>query len=504
MLIISFPSFDLSISIWIALVPLLLAIKDRSLKLSFGLSFLTGVVFFTGLFRWVLDFPGFTILHQSLLGIYVGLFFGCFALAFRFIAKRCGLTIALLAAPFLWVPLEYIRCNLSFVSLPWGVLAHSQHANPSIIQIASIAGAYGVSFVIVLVNAAIAALVISVTSKIMTSPTAGQTLSNRGVITVVASAASLFLLAWVYGLIVISTPMEGDRIKFALIQGNIAQNQKWDQKYARFIMDTYADLTLKAAKENPALIVWPETATPGAVNQNPQLYSEVIRLTKSAGTPILLGSAQYLKYKTTDFENMKYANSAFFVHPAKRSNRRRYDKIRLMPFIEYLPLKGSFPWKAIGIPETDRFIPGTEFTVFEQSGARFSATICWENVFPELVRNFVRNGAQFIVNITNEAWFGKSAAPYQFLSMSVFRAVENRVYVVRCANTGISCFIDPYGRIVSRVQDEKGDDIFVRGILIDSVIPMNYKTLYTRYGDLLVWICGFVSVALILGSLLRK
>jgi apolipoprotein N-acyltransferase len=131
-------------------------------------------------------------------------------------------------------------------------------------------------------------------------------------------------------------------------------------------------------------------------------------------------------------------------------------------------------------------------------------TICWENIFPDLVRKFVSNGAQFIINITNEAWFGKTAAPFQFVSMNVFRAVENRVFVVRCANTGVSCFIDPFGRIIERVKDKSGHDIFVRGVLSRSVIPLESNTFYTRYGDWLVWVCMVFSVVFILVALFKK
>jgi len=143
-----------------------------------------------------------------------------------------------------------------------------------------------------------------------------------------------------------------------------------------------------------------------------------------------------------------------------------------MPFGEYLPHEDVIPWSWIKAGAIGNYLPGTEYTVFQLPEGRLSVTICWENLFSNLVRQFVKRGAQFIVNITNEAWFGETAAPYQFLSMSVFRAVENRVYVVRCANTGISCFIDPCGRVVDRVKDENGRDIFVRGIVTGSVIPL--------------------------------
>jgi apolipoprotein N-acyltransferase len=186
----------------------------------------------------------------------------------------------------------------------------------------------------------------------------------------------------------------------------------------------------------------------------------------------------------------------------KGGEPQQYDKIGLLPFAEYIPLEQNIPWSYIKIPDVSPYMQGKEFTVFQEPGFRFGATICWESIFPDLVRQFVKRGAQFIVNLTNEAWFGETAAPYQFLSMSVFRAVENRVFVVRCANTGISCFIDPLGRVVSRVQDGSGKDIFVRGVLTDKVVLMDSDTVYTRYGDVFAWLnMGVASVFLLLALL---
>jgi apolipoprotein N-acyltransferase len=173
---------------------------------------------------------------------------------------------------------------------------------------------------------------------------------------------------------------------------------------------------------------------------------------------------------------------------------QRYDKIRLFPFGEYLPFKKTIAWALINVRESGNYIPGKEFTVFELPTLRFGVTICWENIFPDLFRQFVRRGAQFMVNITNEARFGKTAAPYQLASISVFRAVENRVFVIRCANTGVSCIIDPYGRIVDRVKDQQGQDIFIRGVISGWVIPLESKTIYTRCGDGFVWVAIFGSV----------
>jgi len=158
------------------------------------------------------------------------------------------------------------------------------------------------------------------------------------------------------------------------------------------------------------------------------------------------------------------------------------------------------PWKLIQVPELGSYVPGEKYTVFEHPKFKFSATICWENIFPDLVRRFAKNGAEVIVNITNEAWMGWTAAPRQFLAMSVFRAVENQVYVVRCANTGISCIIDPRGRIVKRLTDENGQELMVRGILYGQVIPQKQKTFYTRAGDWLAILCLAVSCVWIVAA----
>jgi apolipoprotein N-acyltransferase len=505
LLILCFPDFDISFLAWIALVPLLIAITVKSLRRSAALSFLCGVVFFTGIFRWILDFPGFTLLHQSMLGIYVGIFFGLFGLAFSFIARKSGLTTALFVAPFLWVPLEYIRSNLFFMALPWGLLAHSQYLYPTVIQIASITGVYGISFLILMVNSALATMILALVCRSRKGkPHFSQTITRRGRTAVMGTAAVLTTLTLFYGQMTVSEQILGKGIKVGVVQGNIEQAKKWDRRYARFIMQTYADLTSKVTADRPALIIWPEAATPRAINQDLRVYSEVRRIAKTAGTHLLLGSSQYQKIKRMDAKHFKYSNSAHLIHPAGKVKNQQYDKIRLMPFGEYLPLEGFIPWSYIKVPDMGSYIPGKEFSVFELPSFRFSVTICWESLFPNLVRRFVMNGAQFLVNITNEAWFGNTAAPYQILSMNVFRSVENRVYMIRSANTGVSCFIDPYGRIVDRVKDEKDQDVFVRGVLTETVIPIDSKTIYTRYGDLLVWLSVLGSAGFLLMAFLRK
>lgn len=155
------------------------------------------------------------------------------------------------------------------------------------------------------------------------------------------------------------------------------------------------------------------------------------------------------------------------------------------------------PCQLIHVSSLSEYVPGTQYTVFRAASYRFGVTVCWENIFPDFFRQFVKWGAQFIVNITNEARFGKTAAPHQFLAISVFRAVENGIFIIRCANTGVSCIINPHGRTIKRLQDENGQDLFVRGILNGTIIPTESKTFYTRNGDLVPILAIAVSLVFI-------
>jgi apolipoprotein N-acyltransferase len=320
------------------------------------------------------------------------------------------------------------------------------------------------------------------------------------------TAASLLLLTLVYGYFSITNIIPGEKIKISLIQGNIEQSKKWDPKYAGEIMETYSRLTLKASEAHPSLIIWPETATPRSIRSDAKLFVEIKEIAEKAGAYLLLGSAQDQKFEKEETKTIQYLNSAYLIPPDPEViESQRYDKIRLFPFGEYLPFKGLIPWSLIKVRESGSYGAGKEFTIFELPACRFGVTICWENVFPDLVRQFAKKGAQFIINMTNEARFGKTAAPYQLVSMSVFRAVENRIYVVRCANTGVSCIIDPHGRIIDRISDEKGQDIFIEGIMTAWITPLESKTIYTRYGDWFVWVAiGGSALFLLIAAFSKK
>lgn len=453
-----------------------------------------------GIFSWILVIEKYTYLHHAILAVYLGSYFAVFGALVSAIVRFRGVIPASAAAPFIWVALEYLRAHFSFLALPWGLLAHSQYQMPAIIQAAAIAGTYGVSFLIVLVNAALATLgLFWFERRQLPTPKSPAKYSKKSAASFAGSAIAIVLLVLVYGVFMISRPLEGRKIKVAVVQGNIEQSQKWDKKFAPLIMRIYTELTMAAALDKPDLIVWPETATPKAINTDPKLKAEVRRIAESAGSPLLLGSSQVFKFKKNDPQSAKVRNSAYLVPPDPALGiSQQYDKIKLFPFGEYLPYKNKIPWDYINVPDVGNYIPGKEFKVFKLADFQFSATICWENLFSDFVRQFVKAGAQFIVNMTNEAWFGPSGAPHQFVSMNVFRAVENRVYVIRCTNTGISCFIDPHGRIINTVRDENGKAVFVRGVASSSIIPQNSRTVYTRFGDWFAWFSVLISISFLL------
>lgn len=505
LLFLAFPPYGLPFLIWVGLVPIMLVIYQKGFVQAFLISGLGGLVYFAGFFNWILVIPGYTLLHHAILDVFLAIFFGTFGLVFSLISRRFGATMAFSAAPFIWVSLEYLRSNLLFMALPMGLLAHSQYANPSIIQISSLAGAYGVSFLVVMVNSAIAGLILSQVYRVKKGASLSpSSFSRHGANALIAAAALLTIFTLIYGRTTISQPIDGESFKLSLVQGNIEQSQKWNPKYANFIINTYARMTEEAAEHKPSLIIWPEGATPRSIARDQKIRHQVDHIAKSAGTYLLMGSTQHQKFKQEGIKKVEYFNSAFLIPPIPDFKNQRYDKVRLFPFGEYLPMKETIPWSFINIPDRDNYSSGNEFKVFEIPDLRFGVTICWENLFPELVRRFVINGAQLIVNITNEAWFGRTAAPYHFVSTSVFRSVENRIYVVRCANTGISCFIDPFGRIVKKVKDASGHDISVRGVLTGEITSQKYKTIYNRYGNWLIWLSMAFTTSLISGVFFKR
>jgi apolipoprotein N-acyltransferase len=498
LLTLSFPKFDLGFLAWIGLVPFFLALKNRSLKTTLGLSYLAGVCFFLGVFFWVTCTKGVTLLHYSILGLYLGLYLPFFGLFFNFISKKTELPLVI-TAPAIFVAVEYLRSHAGFAALPMGLLGYTQHQNLSLIQMASFTGVYGVSFIIVLANAAIADLIgywierrKRIEPLVLKSPPV-----LRGTVVLL-----IILVLWAAGYVLVPSTPSGKSLSIAVVQGNIPPELKWKREFRDQILSKYENLSEDVLKLNPQLIVWPEASTPGFVLKNMDLYQHMVRIVTRLNKHLLVGSAEYPKFSKTLIRAKKSGNTALLFSPEGKI-LGQYLKIYLIPFSEYVPYEGIIRWPEFIVgPSTNSHIPGTELTLFEISGAKFGTLICSEILYPELGRCMVKKGAGFLVNISNEGWFGKSAYSYQALSISVFRAVENRVNLVRSTNTGVSGFIDPYGRISGRLTNG-GEDLFVEGTLTREILLSSPGTFYTRYGDVFVYGCIAFTIGLMVWGLFR-
>ena len=478
LLIFSFPNFNFWPLAWFGFVPAFLALKNKTRKQAFFLFFFTGIVFWSGIIYW--------LVHVTLAGIiililYLALYFALFGL----IVRNCfqyPTPCNLFFVPSIWVLLEYIRGHL-FTGFPWELLGYSQQSNLPVIQISDITGPWGCSFLVMFINVAIAEIIHSLKNNLR------HRLKNTFILSTMVMVLSLG-----YGyfriIVINSDTRQSKSIKVAVIQGNIPQEFKWDERYTKFTLSKYLALSRSSAKDNPQLIVWPEAAVPGILGEDDQVYKEVFSLAKEIKIPLLTGAVS--------MGGDDYFGSALLISP-EGEIAGRYDKIHRVPFGEYIPFKSIFPFLKTIVPIGD-IQKGKEYTIFFLD---FSVLNCFEDVFPDLSRNFVKRGAKFLVNIANDAWYKKTSAPWQHLQASVFRAIENRVYLARAANTGVSGFIDPTGKVISLIRDKSGEIIFTDGFasqyLYMSSRPYSF---YTLYGDVFILAC--LAMILLLGFLVKK
>ncbi|MBL7084895.1 MAG: apolipoprotein N-acyltransferase [Candidatus Omnitrophica bacterium] len=461
LLSLAFPKPGLGFLAWFALVPWFFALQKEKPLRAFLLSYLVGLIFFSGTLYWVNYVSG---LGFSILVAYLALYFAIFGFLFS-INYRQSTISNFLVIPCLWVALEYIRSHL-FTGFGWALLGYSQYSVLPLIQISDITGAYGVSFLIVLVNLAI-----------------WQTIRKKILFPVFCIFSSLILVLG-YGYFKLNQPAQGQDIKVAVVQGNIPQRMKWDPQARDCILQRYLGLTEEAARSRPEIIIWPETSVPGFLEDDPQLLEEISSLSKKIfPSYLLVGTPQ-------EGEQRSIYNSATLL--LEGEILQRYDKLHLVPFGEFIPWPQFFSrFSFAGL--IGNFSPGEVYTVFSsafpKADIKFSALICFEDVFAHLARSFVRGGAKILVNMTNDAWFEDSSEPYQHLQASVFRAVENRVNVVRSANTGVSCFINPWGKILGRVSDSFGQDLLVEGEKTQALKIISMPSFYTAFGDIFAWLC---------------
>jgi len=474
LLALSFPgSGDQGWAAFAALSPLLAAVEGADWRRAAVLGFGAGVLFWVTTIPWIvatmvrygnLPWPLAALVFAGLAG-YLALYWAAFCALLSRVPVSGGARFVVVAAS-LWVALEFLRTYL-FTGFPWNLLGYSQYRNVPLVQVAAVTGVYGVSFVVVAVNAALWRLV------------AWERDWRRSLAAVAAAAGAVALAtasAWL-------PPSAGGRptLDVALVQGRIDQGVKWDPGSQDAALAVYRTLTIDAAGRGAKLVVWPETSLPFVFDED-RRRAVVQALARETGAYLLVGALGGAP------EGLR--NSAFLIAPDGEVVGR-YDKRHLVPFGEYVPLKPLLPFvDVLGGGAIGGLRSGGETTVFSTPLGRLAVIICYEAIFPSEVREFFLAGADVLVNITNDAWFGRSAAPVQHLAMAAFRAVENRAYVVRAANTGISASVGPDGRIA------QASGLFTREIVSGTIAPRGGVSVYTEYGDVFAWATVAVALAL--------
>lgn len=448
---------------------MLVALPRMSAKSAVGWSFAAGWVSGLGVLYWVYPTcrwggvnPAVSLLAVGALSGYTALFWLLFGGAVWVLSRR-----PLWERPFwaaaAWTSSEALRARL-LSGFPWTPLSCSQWQVPPHLQLAEIGGGYAVSFLILLVNGTLAAALLGVFER-----PRRWLASVPGLVAIVALIAGSVAL-W-------RRPLPGGpAFDVAVIQGNIDQYKKWDAAYEEEIVRSYSTLTREAALKKPVLIVWPETAVPGWIPNDPKITRWLTDAARESRTFLLIGAVS--RQERGDF------NAAFLLSP-KGEIVGQYRKEHLVPFGEYVPLRPLLS-RCVGVlNDLGSFSPGGEVSGLSFPEARLGVNICFEGLFPHLIRRFTVQGAQVLVNLTNDGWYRDTAAPEQHFAANVLRAVENRRWVVRAANTGYSGFISPRGEITGRTN------LLEPAILFGRPQPMEGLTFYARHGDVFVGVCAF-------------
>jgi len=486
LLALSFPKFGHPAFAWIALVPLFLALSGWTgrpgrlpgtrARRGLFLGLVTSVVFFCGTLYWtgpvLVTFGGLPaplgVVSVLLLSLYLGLYNSVATAALGVILGRYG-TMGLWLAPAAWVSGEYLRGTL-LSGFPWVVLGDSQIDVLPVAQLASVAGLYGVSLFVALVNAALA-------FALLAPP-------RVRVRTLAATATALVAVA-VWGTWRVadgSLTRAGVPIRIGVIQGNVDQKDKWDPRQARRIFTTYIAMTRDAVRRGAQYVIWPESSTPFMFEEDAAGGQAIRDLAREVRVPIQFGSDQMERGAMP-----RLYNAAFLVAPDGATGAV-YRKMQLVPFGEFIPLQRWISFLSPLVGGLATFAAGDTVTMLPIGGHKASTAICYEVIFPSLAREAVDRGSELLTTITNDAWYGTTSAPYQHFALASMRAIEQGRYLVRAANTGISGAVDPYGRTVGKSA------IFEQTGMVVDVRFLQGRTVYSRIGDVAAYASLAVTV----------
>jgi apolipoprotein N-acyltransferase len=501
--ILVFPKPNFFFLAWFSFVPLLYALlrgrggegelldsEGRSLRpftlpQAFVIAWSCGVLWYIGTCYWIYPvmhgygnlgvIPAVFIMlgYCLIMGMHHGVFGALVVLMSRrsVLGNRCPL----LLAPFFWVALELFRDRV--IGVPWEPLGNSQVDNIPFARMTTFTGVYGLSFAIMLVNCAFAG---------------GLLLFGNRRKTLVLSAAGAAAALQV-GVFLVPSAASADH-HAVLVQANAPiLNTAWPEQLYESTMSELAQVSTQIPAPNPpgepGLIVFPESPAPFVVTE-PRFLAWVGKIARETNSYVIIGSLGFSE--TRDSQGRpQLLNSALVVDPQGHAIGR-YDKIHLVPFGEYVPFKSLLFFADKLTREVGDFARGKERKVFDLSGSRAGVVICYESIFPDEVREFAANGAQVLVNISDDGWYGETGAPFQHLQMARMRAIENQRWILVSTNNGVTASIDPYGRVIKRAERN------VRTTLVAPYSLQPETTFYSRYGDLFAWICVVISLIAVL------
>jgi len=473
---LSFPKFGHAAVAWIAPLPLLAVLVRWRGRFATRAGYIAGVVSSVGLLYWtaivVAHFGGLILglatAAMLLLCLVLGLFTALFAAVLGLWLRAFGHSAAL-CAPLAWVAMEFLRRQLLY-GFAWCLLGYSQSDVLPLVQVAALTGVYGVSFLVVMAS--------SVAVFALFEP------QVRRRWLAVCGGLALLAAALGYGAVRLRVPATSlGSVRVGLVQASIPQDEKWEAGLAWRNVERHLHLSHEAARQGATLVVWPESAVPDYFDSTPMVADTLRQLTRDEHIYLLFGNDD----RMDEGEERVWVGAKLLAPDGQLV--LRYHKMELVPFGEYVPLQSVFG--VLGarklVEQAGSYIPGTEAVVGPAGSARVGVSICYEAVFPDLVRRFTVNGANLLANITNDGWYGRTSAPYQHFAMARLRSVENGRSFVRAANTGISALIDPRGRVLARTE------LFEQRALVGDVPLTGEATFYARHGDVFAWVCLAVS-----------
>ena len=487
-LALSFPNYNLSLLAWIAVGMLVLASCGARPAVSPLYGFLHGLVFYPVGLPWIAvvmeQYGNIDPLTSAgilgLMAIAGGIVCSFFSLGMA-LASRKSNGLACLLAPCLWVTLEFARTHLPIIGFPWNLTGYAASGNLALVQLAPLTGIYGLTFVIAGYGSLVAYAILSGRQRVWKAA-------------LIATAVLILIAVGAPRLI----PTEPPRFVAHLVQTNFPQSEHYPSNWLDLHegeMDELERISIKAAQKSPGLIIWPEVPAPFSLQEN-AFAERASRIARESQSDFLVGVVDW----KLDASRKYYAtNSAVLLDP---SGQRvfTYDKIHLVPFGEYVPLRKWIKFAGRLTADISDFTPGTDYrvghlstieTYVPSAGPKFAVFICYEAIFPDEIRRFAKNGAELLINVSNDGWFGRSSAPAQHLMMARVRAVENRRWLLRDTNNGYTVDVDPYGRIVASMPTD------VRGELDAPYAFRSDLTPYARFGDWFAWLCVLATVVLI-------